>query len=49
MATTIALSHRVSALRAGWMRLLGAIERDPHVVRRTLIAGWMLTRGSAAV
>lgn len=45
MATTIALSHRVSALRAGWMRLLGAIERDPHAVRRTLIAGWMLTRG----
>ena len=45
MATTIALSHRVSALRAGWIRLLCAIERDPRAVTRALIAGWIITRG----
>ena len=45
MAITVALSHRGSAVRAFFTRLLGAVERDPRAVTRMLIVGWLLTRG----
>ena len=44
MATTIALSRRVSALREGWARALAGIESDPRAVTRTLIVVWIASR-----
>ncbi|HKV83469.1 MAG TPA: glycosyltransferase 87 family protein [Ktedonobacterales bacterium] len=45
MATTIALSRRVSALRLNWLRLLARVESDPRLVTRALAGVWLVTRG----
>jgi hypothetical protein len=45
VATTIALSRRVSALHAGWSRLLAWAESDPRRATRVLVTVWLITRG----